>query len=93
MKFTFLIHPTFPGGKAAILVVMHHTFDKNLTITESRRQVTHPDVRLTVDCLFFEGKLLSCNTNRAARDQIQKWLRVPTNTVITILLDIEVKAI
>ncbi|CAF91997.1 unnamed protein product [Tetraodon nigroviridis] len=80
-----------PDGKAAILVVMHHTFNRNLTIMESRQQVTRADVSLTVDCLFHEGKLLRCAINQAARDQIQDWLGLPPNPVVAVFSDIVFK--
>uniref|UniRef100_H3CF00 Uncharacterized protein n=1 Tax=Tetraodon nigroviridis TaxID=99883 RepID=H3CF00_TETNG len=70
-----------PEEKPVILVVMHHTFNPHTFIMESRLQVTRPDVRLTVDCLFYEGRLLPCNTNNIARNQIQNYLGVPASEV------------
>ncbi|XP_054473973.1 uncharacterized protein LOC129106779 [Anoplopoma fimbria] len=57
-------------GKPVILVVMHHTFDPEQVVAESRRQVANPNVLLTVDCLFHEHSLLNCNLNDDA------WLKV-----------------
>ncbi|CAF91998.1 unnamed protein product [Tetraodon nigroviridis] len=68
------IIPVSQEGKPVILVVMHHTFNPHTIIMESRLQVTRPDVRLTVDCLFYEGRLLPCNINNIARNQIQSCL-------------------
>ncbi|XP_025754807.1 uncharacterized protein LOC100703668 isoform X1 [Oreochromis niloticus] len=68
---------TMPRGKSAILVVMHHTFDSNCVVAESRRQVDDPHVRLTVDCLFHEGKLLNSNQNEIMWHEVKKFLRVP----------------
>ncbi|KAG7470118.1 hypothetical protein MATL_G00136300 [Megalops atlanticus] len=44
-----------PDDKAAILAVMHHTFDPNYTVPESSRHVTRSDVA-TVDLLFHETR-------------------------------------
>lgn len=66
-----------PRGKPAILVVMHHTFNSGHVVTESRRQVDDPHVRLTVDCLFHEGKLLKSNQNEIMWHEVKKFLRVP----------------
>lgn len=57
-----------------ILVVMHHTLDPNFVEPEGKRHVRncHPDLLLTVDCLFYEGKLLSCKQNKAASMEIIK---------------------
>lgn len=57
-----------------ILVVMHHTLDPNFVEPEGKRHVRncHPDLLLTVDCLFYEGKLLSCKHNKAAYMEIIK---------------------
>ncbi|KAG7219124.1 hypothetical protein INR49_019332 [Caranx melampygus] len=64
-------------GKPVILVVMHHTFNPNHMVAESRRQVRTANVHLTVDCLFYEGRLLDCNTNDIAWNDIQKHLHLP----------------
>ncbi|XP_049447016.1 uncharacterized protein si:ch211-245h14.1 isoform X5 [Epinephelus fuscoguttatus] len=65
-----------PGGKKAILVVMHHTFNPDHVVAPSNRQVTNPKVFLTVDCLFYEGKLLQSNHTEIALHQIMKSLGV-----------------
>ncbi|XP_063757813.1 uncharacterized protein LOC134876684 isoform X2 [Eleginops maclovinus] len=52
-----------PGGKPTILVVMHHTYDKDYFVPESRRIVDHPDVISTVDTLFHENQFLHCTRN------------------------------
>uniref|UniRef100_A0A3Q4GYF0 Uncharacterized protein n=1 Tax=Neolamprologus brichardi TaxID=32507 RepID=A0A3Q4GYF0_NEOBR len=61
------------SGKPVILVVMHHTFDPHHVVAESRRQVNNPNVHLTVDCLFFEGHLLSCNLNDTMSGDIKRF--------------------
>ncbi|XP_056879688.1 uncharacterized protein LOC130520119 isoform X28 [Takifugu flavidus] len=66
-----------PDNKAVILVVMHHTFDPHLVIVESRLQELPRNVRLTVDSLFYQGRLLRCNRNDIAWNQIQKSLNIP----------------
>ncbi|KAM4522657.1 uncharacterized protein PAE49_002287 isoform 2-T2 [Odontesthes bonariensis] len=65
--------------KPTILVVMHHTFNQNTIVAESKRQVTNPNVCLTVDCLFFERKLLNCPLNDISRGEIEKCLQIPTS--------------
>ncbi|XP_051265647.1 uncharacterized protein LOC127368644 isoform X2 [Dicentrarchus labrax] len=66
-----------PGGKATILVVLHHTFNRDHVVAESRRLVNNMNVRLTVDCLFYEGRLLTCRRNDTAWSDIQKFLEFP----------------
>uniref|UniRef100_A0A674NDL7 Uncharacterized protein n=1 Tax=Takifugu rubripes TaxID=31033 RepID=A0A674NDL7_TAKRU len=73
VKLTFLI----------ILVVMHHTFDPDLMIVESRLQELPRNVRLTVDSLFHQGRLLRCNRNDIAWNQIQKTFIIPIPEVRT----------
>ncbi|KAM4522655.1 uncharacterized protein PAE49_002286 isoform 2-T2 [Odontesthes bonariensis] len=65
--------------KPTILVVMHHTFNRNTIVAESKRQVTNPNVCLTVDCLFFEHKLLDCPLNDISRREIETFLQIPTS--------------
>ncbi|TWW54753.1 hypothetical protein D4764_0279250 [Takifugu flavidus] len=72
-----------PDNKAVILVVMHHTFDPHLVIVESRLQELPRNVRLTVDSLFHQGRLLRCNRNDIAWNQIQKSLNIPIPEVNT----------
>ncbi|KAM9354304.1 uncharacterized protein KZ484_012463 isoform 1-T4 [Pholidichthys leucotaenia] len=67
-----------PSDKPVILVVMYHTFNKNYTIIESRRQVTHPNVHLTVDCLFYENRLLKCDRNDIMWRDIERLLGIST---------------
>ncbi|KAF3703133.1 hypothetical protein EXN66_Car018821 [Channa argus] len=59
------------SDKPVLLVVMHHTPDPNYVLAESRRVVENPNVFLTVDCLFHEGRLLDCKHNNEAWSQIQ----------------------
>ncbi|KAJ7984551.1 hypothetical protein DPEC_G00355970 [Dallia pectoralis] len=71
-----------PDGKPVILVVLHHTFDPDFTVPDSKRLVTREDVLLTVDCLFHDSKggLLDCPRNDEAVIQILQMLR--ENTVL-----------
>ena len=71
----------FLADKPTILVVMHHTFDPNHTVAESRRQVTNPNVRLTVDYLFHERELLDCPLNQISRGEIKNFLQISTTVV------------
>ncbi len=56
---------------------MHHTFDPDHVVAESRRLVEKPNIRLTVDCLFYEDKLLNCERNDIAWFDILKCIGVP----------------
>lgn len=69
------------GNKPTILVVMHHTFNRSLIIADSRRQVEDPRVYLTVDCLFHEGKHLSCARNDIAWSEICGCLNISISPV------------
>lgn len=60
---------------------MHHTFNGRMAVAESRRQVEDGSVVLTVDCLFYEGKLLTCDRNDIAWGQICRYLGIPTDQV------------
>ncbi|XP_029914714.1 uncharacterized protein LOC115364333 isoform X2 [Myripristis murdjan] len=66
-----------PGGKQVILVVMHHTMRPDDFAGDSRRHVTRPDIVLTVDCLFFEGRFLDCDRNKIAFRDIKKTVGGP----------------
>lgn len=73
---------SMPADKPAILVVMHHTFNNKHVVAESKRQVSHPNVYLTVDFLFHEGKLLrDCTRNDIAWFDIHKFLKGPNSQV------------
>ncbi|XP_029352333.1 uncharacterized protein LOC115037753 isoform X4 [Echeneis naucrates] len=84
-----------PANKPVILVVMHHTFDQNYTVAESRRLVSDTNVHLTVDCLFYENRFLQCNTNDIAWHEIQKLCQFSqkSNTSIQSFLKKHAKAI
>lgn len=76
------------GGKPVILVVMHPTFNPDYVVAESRRQVTNPNVRLTVDCLFHDGKLLKSKLNNKMWNEIEIFLEVSTLQVMTKCIDL-----
>ncbi|KAL7834434.1 hypothetical protein SRHO_G00286810 [Serrasalmus rhombeus] len=60
--------------KRAVLVVLHHTFNQELTVTDSSRAVNR-EKTLTVDCLFYEDKgLLQCRKNDEAFCKVADWL-------------------
>ncbi|XP_075939762.1 uncharacterized protein LOC142941649 isoform X3 [Anarhichas minor] len=63
-----------PAGKPVILVMMHHTFNREYVVAESRRQVTNPNVLLTVDFLFHERNLLTSNRNDIAWHEVETFL-------------------
>ncbi|XP_035535166.1 uncharacterized protein LOC118341091 [Morone saxatilis] len=55
---------------------MHHTFNPDQVLAESRRLVNNPNVELTVDCLFYEGKLLMCSRNNDAWSDVLMYVGV-----------------
>uniref|UniRef100_W5LYT4 Uncharacterized protein n=1 Tax=Lepisosteus oculatus TaxID=7918 RepID=W5LYT4_LEPOC len=58
--------------KPAILVVMHHTYDQDAIVVDSARLVKKNNVKLSVDCLFFEnrGLLENCSINERGFSQL-----------------------
>ncbi|XP_024866032.1 uncharacterized protein LOC112451333 isoform X2 [Kryptolebias marmoratus] len=66
-----------PADKPVILVVMHHTFNPELPVADSRKHVQKQNIVLTVDCLFHEGELLHCSRNENAFSEIGRVLGVP----------------
>ncbi|KAM4624380.1 uncharacterized protein ACJ7VT_005232 [Polymixia lowei] len=59
------------GCKPVILVVMHHTFDKDRVVEDSSSLVTSSDVILRVDCLLHETDgLLNCSRNEDAFNKV-----------------------
>ena len=67
---------------------MHHTFSPDHVVAGSRRQVTNPNVCLTVDCLFYKDKPLKCNCNDIAWSEIQRALGVPASKVMNRFTDL-----
>ena len=64
----------FTVGKPTILVVLHHTVDRNQVVAESRRLVNNPNVHLTVDVLLRKGKMMNCKQNRTMWREVQAFL-------------------
>ncbi|XP_047665389.1 trichohyalin-like isoform X2 [Tachysurus fulvidraco] len=64
------------GDKYIALVVLHHTFDRELITPDSSRTVTR-DKTIIVDCLFSEDEgLFSCRKNDEAIKKVADWLRI-----------------
>ncbi|KAG9281516.1 hypothetical protein AMEX_G30 [Astyanax mexicanus] len=64
------------GSKDAVLVVLHHTFDQEMTVADSSRSVNRENT-LTVDCLFHEGRgLLQCYRNQEALEKVIRWEKI-----------------
>uniref|UniRef100_A0A3B1JL48 Uncharacterized protein n=1 Tax=Astyanax mexicanus TaxID=7994 RepID=A0A3B1JL48_ASTMX len=69
-----------PESKRTVLVVLHHTFDQELTVPDSSRSVNRENT-LTVDCLFHEDRgLLQCCRNQEALDTVTNWIKPPVFT-------------
>ncbi|XP_056313595.1 uncharacterized protein si:dkey-27p18.3 isoform X2 [Danio aesculapii] len=70
-----------PASKLTILVVLHHTFDPEKTISNSSKCVNKENL-LTVDCLFYEDTgLLDCQRNSDAFDKSVNWLIQQGHTI------------
>lgn len=63
-------------NKPTILVVMHQTFSPDHVVAASGRLVEKGYVRLTVDCLFYQGRLLTCDRNEIAWSEIKTFFGV-----------------
>ncbi|XP_066514985.1 uncharacterized protein [Hoplias malabaricus] len=62
--------------KPAVLVVLHHTFNPEIVVPESSRNITRENT-LTVDCLFHEDRgLLKCRKNETAIAQTSEHLKL-----------------
>nr|XP_001921896.3 uncharacterized protein LOC100148510 isoform X1 [Danio rerio]XP_021332123.1 uncharacterized protein LOC100148510 isoform X1 [Danio rerio] len=62
------------ASKLTVLVVLHHTFDPEKTVSDSSKIVNRENL-LTVDCLFYEDAgLLQCQRNSDAYDKSVNWL-------------------
>ncbi|XP_073808194.1 uncharacterized protein isoform X2 [Danio rerio] len=62
------------ASKLTVLVVLHHTFDPEKTVSDSSKTVNRENL-LTVDCLFYEDAgLLQCQRNSDAYDKSVNWL-------------------
>ncbi|KAM9339396.1 uncharacterized protein ABDE67_017053 [Symphorus nematophorus] len=60
---------------------MHHTFNPDYVVADSRRLVDNPNVLLTVDCFFYNDSLLTCPQNDTAWDKVQRFLGVSGSLV------------
>ncbi|XP_066515831.1 uncharacterized protein [Hoplias malabaricus] len=62
--------------KPAVLVVLHHTFNPDITLPEGSRSVNRENT-LTVDCVFHEDRgLLQCPRNQDAGDKVSQWINL-----------------
>uniref|UniRef100_A0A665V249 Uncharacterized protein n=1 Tax=Echeneis naucrates TaxID=173247 RepID=A0A665V249_ECHNA len=62
---------TYLQRHKVIVVAMHHTFDPDYTLPNSR--VAMAPIALLVDCLFYEGEgLLRCDRNKKAYQAVRK---------------------
>lgn len=71
-----LVASVLTGSKPVILVVMHHTINPHSVVSKSQRQVNNGNVHLTVDCLFYEDKLLNCKLNDNLEDTLSKLFKL-----------------
>ncbi|KAG5280914.1 hypothetical protein AALO_G00065400 [Alosa alosa] len=63
-----------PEGKPLALVVLHHTFDSNYALPDTKRFMKRPG-SITVDCLFTDDGLMRCPCNDDAVRAVAKFLR------------------
>ncbi|KAJ0026586.1 hypothetical protein NQD34_017586 [Periophthalmus magnuspinnatus] len=64
-----------PGERPVVLVVLHHTFQKDYMTPRSRGIVQKLNVVLAVDMLFHNGALLDCAQNHLAWDELSQFIR------------------
>ncbi|KAA0717248.1 hypothetical protein E1301_Tti017317 [Triplophysa tibetana] len=63
------------SGKWVILIVLHHTFDPEISVSDSSK-FDDSNVDLTVDCLFHEDQgLLKCERNSKATRKVKRFLK------------------
>uniref|UniRef100_A0A3B4AK05 Uncharacterized protein n=1 Tax=Periophthalmus magnuspinnatus TaxID=409849 RepID=A0A3B4AK05_9GOBI len=62
--------------RPVVLVVLHHTFQKDYMTPRSRGIVQKLNVVLAVDMLFHNGALLDCAQNHLAWDELSQFIRV-----------------
>ncbi|GAA6225460.1 uncharacterized protein LOC103481128 [Lates japonicus] len=73
--------------RKVIVVAMHHTFDPNYTLPNSRH--TSRGVTLLVDCLFYEKKgFLVCSQNKMAVKKVCKELGLKSGGCLTVKMKI-----
>ncbi|XP_041958321.1 proteoglycan 4-like isoform X2 [Alosa sapidissima] len=63
-----------PEGKPLALVVLHHTFDSNYTLPDTKRFMKRPGC-ITVNCLFSDDGLMRCPCNDDAVRAVAKFLQ------------------
>ncbi|XP_030201477.1 uncharacterized protein LOC115534556 isoform X2 [Gadus morhua] len=76
------IHETMekcPGGKQVILVVLHHTYDHGKFVSPKAKEIS-ANILLSVDVMFYEGKMLECPHNEREFDKILKIVGYPYST-------------
>jgi hypothetical protein len=81
----FLLSPTLllfhnAGGKQVILVVLHHTYDHGKFVSPKAKEIS-ANILLSVDVMFYEGKMLECPHNEREFDKILKIVGYPYSTV------------
>ncbi|KAF7688901.1 hypothetical protein HF521_013708 [Silurus meridionalis] len=65
----------YPDTKRAVLVMLHHTFDPEFTVTGSVRVVNRENT-IVVHCLFYEDEgLLKCGRNKESLDTIINYIK------------------
>ncbi|KAF5900220.1 hypothetical protein DAT39_010061, partial [Clarias magur] len=68
---------SIPDVRPAVIVVLHHTFDRDYVAPDSRRIITRSNM-LAVDCLFYEDQgLLECRRSNG----LQFYMMVLGNTL------------
>ncbi|XP_047665374.1 GTPase IMAP family member 8-like [Tachysurus fulvidraco] len=78
------------GSKPALLVVLHHTFDKDYVVPDSSRAVKRKK-SLTVDCLFHEDQgLLQCTKNDESLAKILSIIKPKGSTWNILNLDFNI---
>ncbi|KAJ3606848.1 hypothetical protein NHX12_026367 [Muraenolepis orangiensis] len=61
-----------PDGKPVLLVVLHHTYDGKKVVCTNARLMTSANLMLSVDCMFYEERMLKCDHNEREFNKIEK---------------------
>ncbi|CAL8391941.1 unnamed protein product [Arctogadus glacialis] len=66
-------------GKPVILVVLHHTYDHEKFVSPKAKEISS-NILLSVDVMFYEGKMLECPHNEREFDKILEIVGYPYST-------------
>lgn len=75
-KMKILLYFFFLANRPVVFVVLHHTFDPEYTVPESRKVIGSRSNVWPLDCLFYEDQgLLKCHRNTKALEATANYLQ------------------